>query len=995
MRIRDFLSAILFSLLFSGWVNATGVFITRTYTTDDGLAGNFIECLFRDSRGFLWIGTRKGLQRFDGHEFRTYYRDAAVRHIAEDGNHQLVFSTVSGLVCKLSFRGNQSRVAVIDSSLHGKEHIQALAADTHGRVWVLSSETGLYSIGTSDHRKTLHLVYETPGARLYNCMALADGTVFLGGSGGTFTCYDITSGKAGSPGKTDTDIYGIAAGPQGSLWLSCQNALYSYTPGERQPEPVPLNRGQNASEMWMISEVIETEGHDHLYLNSNKGLMRCDVGTGILTPVLFSEKGRKERTLTATALLLQHPNIMWVGTEQGLLSCRPDDDGIIPFHLNDFTGENIPVKLRSIVETGADTLWAGSANNNGLYRVILNDDQPHVNRFYHPSSEPVNTINTIWEDPGGNLWIGTNGALAKFNTNTEQFTYYPPVSFVWDIAPGRDGRLWCATREQGITCFDPATQKARYYPLPDRQKAWQLEWFDSLLLVAGTGGFYYFDPVSLKYNEGCPALDRLLPQLKGRFWHMEWLDGRVLAFSSEDKGLVFADLEKGVADKYVYEGRSFYGFLNDGENRLWVITEGGIVLFNTSSLAFEAPWNEHRFKGSNLSFKGMFKRSNGDLLFAGDNGFNIISPRNMPLHHLQECMVLTAVEAGGVEYSDFVRDTSAIALEYGKNSITLRFADLALIHTIGQRYSYMLKGRDNTWQGPVQQNQVTYEDLSPGAYSFYAVSGNDKKAGAQPLARFYVHPPLWQRSSFIALFCLLGIVLITALFYYRHAVAKGKGAAERAVLETEIRALRSQVNPHFIFNALNAIQYFVLHNEKKDANNYLARFSSLIRKVLDYSALQTIRLEDEIRFLENYLEMEKMRFEERLEWTLRRGDGITGLEQVPTLLLQPLIENAVVHGTGKRHEGGHIHIHFSRDDTYVYCTIRDNGPGVQHGEKAHQSKGLKLLGERLGYLNRRYGTRAGFSIASTGVSGEYPGTEVRIMLPIIATAYEDYEYAHR
>lgn len=209
---------------------------------------------------------------------------------------------------------------------------------------------------------------------------------------------------------------------------------------------------------------------------------------------------------------------------------------------------------------------------------------------------------------------------------------------------------------------------------------------------------------------------------------------------------------------------------------------------------------------------------------------------------------------------------------------------------------------------------------------------------------------------------------------------------EYEVLASNLKALQSQMNPHFIFNALNSIQTLVLKGETTSSYTYINRFASLIRKTLDFSEQKLVSLSEELKLLEDYLALEKLRFRDDFDYRLE-ADGLPELE-IPPMLLQPLIENSLRHGLLHKEGKRELLIAFTLEAKSLHCLIRDNGIGRaasreinqrQRGE--HKSFATGALQKRFNYLSKDYGDQIGFEYIDLIENGEARGTEVRVKLP--------------
>jgi LytS/YehU family sensor histidine kinase len=268
---------------------------------------------------------------------------------------------------------------------------------------------------------------------------------------------------------------------------------------------------------------------------------------------------------------------------------------------------------------------------------------------------------------------------------------------------------------------------------------------------------------------------------------------------------------------------------------------------------------------------------------------------------------------------------------------------------------------------------------------------------AAPL-RFTVKPAFWQRPVFSILALLLFALLVFAFFRRRVAVVKRKGDINRQMAELEARAIRAQMNPHFIFNSLNAIQELVVMEATDAAYQYLSKFSRLLRMVLHHSEQPMITLRDEIAMNRLYLELESLRFRASFQFSIDIADSIDeDTTMIPSFLLQPFIENAIWHGLLRKEGAKELLISFTEEEGNLVCRIVDNGIGREAAAAAKaarisgelfSSKGIQLSEERLKWLTKLRGWSADISVRDlVDAEGAAAGTEVLLTLqPIDAAA---------
>ncbi|RZM19290.1 MAG: hypothetical protein EOO88_38425 [Pedobacter sp.] len=227
------------------------------------------------------------------------------------------------------------------------------------------------------------------------------------------------------------------------------------------------------------------------------------------------------------------------------------------------------------------------------------------------------------------------------------------------------------------------------------------------------------------------------------------------------------------------------------------------------------------------------------------------------------------------------------------------------------------------------------------------------------------------------------ILFVSLIFFWvykaRVANLKRKEAVKRQIKELEIKAIRSQMNPHFLFNALNSIQSLINNQQHKQANIYLEKFSVLMRRVLNNSEKSFVPLSDELEAVTLYCELEKLRFD--FEFTIHIDAGINaGLTEIPGMIIQPLVENSIVHGLAQKGDAGKLSIRITADQSYLTIEVADNGTGLKQEAANGRGFGLKLVRERLDLLNDS-GAHGKLTLNSNLGLGE-SGTTAVLIIPI-------------
>ncbi len=355
------------------------------------------------------------------------------------------------------------------------------------------------------------------------------------------------------------------------------------------------------------------------------------------------------------------------------------------------------------------------------------------------------------------------------------------------------------------------------------------------------------------------------------------------------------------------------------------------------------------------------------------------------LHFFDEIAELDTIPAPGIVITGVTinnRDTaigSHYDLRYSQNNISIAYTSLSFSWNKKPKYYYCLAGKDSVWKSS-NEFSVNFLYLKPGAYRFYVVAENiDGKRSEAAMVQFSINLPYWQTWWFYTTFFLL--VSLLSMFIIRHYRSISK--KEKLYIENELKALRAQMNPHFIFNALNAIQDFTLQNDKPKANYYLVQFAKLMRGLLENSRKSIISLQQELQFLELYLEIEMVRFENKFAYTITIDNQIEpDLSYIPSMILQPFVENAINHGLAPAPNGGILKLTIEKHGDSIKCIIEDNGVGRSHKKTStHESTGILTTESRLRLLNQP-GTNSITVTDLTDTQGNPAGTKVELWIKL-------------
>ncbi|MEN8121214.1 MAG: histidine kinase [Bacteroidota bacterium] len=332
-------------------------------------------------------------------------------------------------------------------------------------------------------------------------------------------------------------------------------------------------------------------------------------------------------------------------------------------------------------------------------------------------------------------------------------------------------------------------------------------------------------------------------------------------------------------------------------------------------------------------------------------------------------------------------------LSYNENNISVRFEGISFKNQNNILYKYMMKGVDTTWTFTKNRN-LRFSFLPPGNYDLLISAMNpDEVWNSNPLKMsFNIKTPFWKTSVFIIFISLVFISLVYLLFKYRLNEIKKKTVLENELNKYINQALVNQMNPHFLFNALNSINNYILKNDKTEASKYLTKFSGLIRLILENSQKEYITIYEEIKASKLYLDIESTRLKNSLKYEFIIEETIDQFStKIPSLLIQPFLENAIWHGIQPLDKKGEITVTISKKELFLQIEVRDNGIGREKSMEINNnnkfkkhSLGIEISWKRIKVLEQLYPKEVNIEYEDIFDKDIAAGTLVRICIPIIA-----------
>jgi ligand-binding sensor domain-containing protein/signal transduction histidine kinase len=939
---------------------------------DDGLASSTVYCAIQDRQGFMWFGTDQGLCRFDGTNFKTYtvsegLTDNDVLWLSEDIKGRIWIICFNVAVCYIENGVLHKFLPVTPDQVQKTlDFPRKIISKPNGNI-VLALSNAIYELDSS--LKVVDLYPIVPSS-VKDIVYTSEGLLMAENT-------NIVSLK----GKTKTIIY-----------------------------RAPAEEGTR-----MHLHVIREKVYFNLTAYGGSKLMSVDLKDGGNPKVIYTTD-----KLIQCMKVMDDRNITVALINKGLANINVEDSQQNKFFF-------IDNKVSSVCVDRDSNLWITTIGE-GVFML----PKKGVTFYDKRSGLFDNNVVSICGDSSGALFLGYRGPSLDILDLKNNIQHIPLLSRYGGIFPclikPMFGNIYVGSMDFGCKISSDGSMKIfssqEYMALKNFSILETGEW-----LVAGPLNSYKFTPPN--YIERKLIFDQrstAVAEISSDIYAIGTLSGLYIT----DHGKTFKyDKDSALSESRIFE------MVRDAKHRLWISTyQNGIYVMVNNSVS--------RVNGllSNLC-KMIYADEKDNLWVCTTKGLNKIEADDkgnfnikkfdmtdgMPTNEISSVYaykgtvwVATSqglvkfreqdlVESAGVRpppvyvLSFWARDSvysfdHPIYLSYRDNDIRVDYAGVTFTSGKGILYKYLLKGSSDRDTVFTTATSIRFGSLGPAHYHLYIWAATRGKVWSAVPAEvtFEITPPFWQRLWFYILAASLLFLSIWLVVRYRISIIK-KRENERVEVnkrfsELELQALRAQMNPHFIFNALNSIQSFYAANDELTANRYMMAFSSLIRQILHSSSQSLTTLQNEVQLLSDYISLEKMRLKDKFEYTIAVSPNIDPQKvTLPIMLIQPYVENAINHGLKfmEAHKG-FLKVYFEQENNILYCTIEDNGIGLKASQKRkeerkskHISEGMKITRQRVDTLNTLYNNSIEINIIDkSDIETNTTGVKVVIRIPIIS-----------
>ncbi|MCP1383535.1 sensor histidine kinase [Runella salmonicolor] len=1026
MYLRGYHIKLLFlwwGLRFSTFAQIPSQLTFDNYTQREGLASDITVDALKDKRGFLWIVTRNGLCRYDGLHFKNYTYNPTDIHgirgrrlyaITADSTGRIWVSMETG-VCYYDETHDNFQYVYYKKN-NGRWVFMPILADGPN-IWIAANGAGLMKYNWVKKRLFATKLSERKTNYFLRLFKSRKGDIWVGTiHSGLFRYFPKTNTYkeyAHQDPNTEysekNEINSITEDAEGKIWVGSEGGGVQSLEVESGQFALYFPEQKNLKKPFAVIKKVaffpQLTGDSILWCATfGKGLFTFNIHTHVFTKALVNPP--LETNLVSPFVnnfYLDNQKNLWIMTQMGVSKVVFDDNRIRSLKLPFLQELGNPYIDNSIFELKPDPhdsniLWMASwgcgvlkydFKRQKLLKYYLNTDANVGHR----------NLRSVYFDHRNRLWAGTEDGLFWYDPvhdSFQEFALQPShqgaKKVIYDIVSDASNTLWVAS-SGGILRIDAQTQRVQQFSteaglsdfvvnrllLDNQQNLW----------VATRKGLNYFNTKTHKITQFIqqnPTNDDLNVVLgmafdqKGKLW------------IAARGGLSVLDVPqktfKNFTEKEGFNASQCNDLFIDSDQNVWISTQGNLYVFDQKNRNFRQFTVNDGLFGSFMYDR--ISAVNGQLFVNFIGAVSYFRPSKLLQNPASAPLVFTGFKVleQEIPFNQNQVASSPINIHYDQNIITFEFTALDFINPQKAVFSHKLEGFANDWSAPHAKHTITYTNLDGGDYTFWVRTLNDSGKWNAPISfKISIEPPFWKTWWFRAL-TLTSLLGILYWFYRAKLIQERREASIRQQrAEAENKALRAQMNPHFVFNCMNTIEYYILSNQADKASAFLQNFSLLVRNILENSQYDLIPLTQELDTLKLYIELEKERAEGAFSYDITLDETVPNKCQLPPLILQPFVENAILHGLRhKTNEKGQLSIRIWQADKSLWVEIQDNGVGRKAAAEIHQkqqrkkqSLGMKVTADRISALPTTEGQPRG----AFKVEDIFPtGTRVTIQLPL-------------
>jgi len=987
---------------------------------ENGLSDARVTDIVQDKYGFMWFATANGLNRYDGYVIKTYNSGKNDNGLPSD-NIVSLFSAVNGTLWigtgtgAVTFDFASEKFKTFDTSYKEGAEIQKLLIsdleeDKNGNIYA-ATDKGVFKYASGQKKwQNLNAAFKPAGKlrRVRRLKFFSDDLLFCSTSGNipVFRINVKNNTYDSLVDKNDTlppNMYGLEKLNENEMLgglLSNGFSRFEVNTGSFKGGSGVLRRSDSVRYNTVYDILKDSRGRVWMasnYFRVAEYLPEQD------TIVTFSSDPFNPFGFdgnTAICLYEDRQHNLWVGTSsKGVYRFNPDDNNV-KFHANLDRGS-----VFSLGNWDNNTLFIGSEKGPAFYNYKTGATTAYIGLTTMGKDAPLeNVLSGIPDRNGKYFWMGTARlGLMRYDRTSSRFKCFSRISTPRLEDDGINNLLQLPNGNLFIIGFGkPGIFNTTNFKITtirnDSSAVFQLTGVTSLCydnrdhiwLAAAGGKLYEYEPLTNLLTDRS-ALLSAFADLKA-IYKIFFADKFYLATNA---GLIILNPGNKPAIFLTEKPDStlpdIRGILPDGEY-VWFANNRRIGRLHPATGEVLYIGEREGVYRMLLYPRTLMKSPQGTIIIGSNKGYFEIHPGRIKDRLTSEAPVITAfrIYDQPLESAEAVSGMKEINLKYSQNFFSFEMSSFNYNVAEDVQYAYKLEGFDKDWQYIGKLRKGSYTNVPGGNYTLRLKAGNSSGQWIEntQTINIYIGRHFLNTWWF---WTVAGLILASMgfLFYKRRIARINKEARLRSDYEIKLNelensALRTQMNPHFIFNSLNTINSFISRNETMQAHHYISKFSKLIRFILDHSRQRKILLSDELEVLNLYIQIEQIRFENKFDWELVIDEGIdTTTLELPPLVIQPFVENAILHGLLPLEKNGKLTIKIEHKGDLLWCTIEDNGIGRVKAKELkksflakHKSHGIEITLKRIELFNKEHGKELSVEIT------DIPEGGTRVEIPV-------------
>ena len=975
----------------TSYANIRESFNFKNITIEDGLSQSTVETIYQDSKGYIWIGTNDGLDRYNGYEFKHYKHDKYDKNsiannyivdIIEDKNGYIWVSTIGGLSRinpdKDEIKNYYSKE---DSGNLSNSNLWQILCTKDNRL-IASTIDGLnvYDKNKDKFTRILYKEGELPSQYIYSLEEDINGHIWVGTDNGLVELdKDLNIVKSYQDAIEDSDVYNVYDDSKGNIWVcTLDNGLFKINLDDKSVENYKNNNSKISIPSNNVRDII-SDSEGKLWIATDKGLCTFDYEREEF--ITYNKKLYQSNSLIDDeifCLLKDSSGLIWIGTYSGISRFNPNSNfthfKLDPYEDNSISGNVI----HGIYEDDDKTLWIGT-NESGV-NVINGESIKHLNK------ENSNIVSDLIEDITGfknYIFIGTNEGLSVLVKNDKTAKNYTitnyttkdglPSNKIRSLFIDSKGYLWIGTKK-GLAILDINNNKIIdvTYILDEMgvsDKFIRAVYEDSkgnyYIGCFLEGGLIKINPNTKEYKiyKNIENDDSSISNNSIRYIN-EDLYGNILVGTSHGINILNLSTDKfnHYTEKDGLINNTIYGILVDKNNGIWMSTNAGISKLSTEDATFKNFTITDGLQSNEFNGRACFKSKDGNMYFGGINGFNVFNSQDIELSTFEPKVIFDNFEINGTNK----KDISNIKFKSNENNIKINFFTNDYKNTKTTQYYYKLEGLENEWN-MTNSNSLVFANLGSGDYTLKIKTITQHGVMSdESSVHFTINPPIWRSNYAI---CIYLILIIISILRYMHKVNTldrlvnertnklRKEMEKNEQLFKKVLSLEQNKNNYFVnlshelrtpLNVLSSINQLIKEFTKKDnfitpeklsyymgiMDRNCSRLLSLINNLIDHTKIENnsyiINKKDEdIVYLveETVLDMKDYIEEKGLE-LIFDTDVEEKVIRCDKVDIERCIINLVGNAVKFTPEGGLIEVLLQDLDDKVKIIVKDNGIGI-------------------------------------------------------------------